>query len=322
MSSQRPIDQQAIIAQIEHVLSDDEISTRAPQIRKVILSNNGSILDETTFPPRALDYLLSSLNVRLPNLRVVTIETRAEYVDSDRLKSLSCTMEGRDTPVGFELATALEAFGDHIRNSTLRKGLTLQAFEDLVRILKRSSFRLKCYFMLKPVVGMTDEEALQDVRAGISYLSRIASQYDMVINLHLNPTFVAHNTPLEAGFRTGEYNPPQLGEVIDAVLSARDSSISVFVGLNDEGCAVAGGSILATCGADGLQALETFNRTQNYHALAEFRIWTRRVAKEGHRPSGGSRTKRTCSIPSRDQEDSAQDSSDAFRFRGRQAPSW
>ena len=118
---------------------------------------------------------------------------------------------------------------------------------------------------------MTDEAAIQDVKEGIDYLSRLAETYDVPINMHLNPTFVARGTALETGFRRGEYAPPQLADVMDAVLHGHRKSISIFVGLNDEGLAVEGGSFVRFGDEEVVQAFEAFNRTQDYDALAAFR---------------------------------------------------
>lgn len=51
------------------------------QSRKVIVSNNGSVLDEATFPSSALIYLIARLNLHFPNLTVLCLETGVEYVD-------------------------------------------------------------------------------------------------------------------------------------------------------------------------------------------------------------------------------------------------
>ena len=44
-------------------------------MRKIIVSNNGSVLDEVTFSSTALIYLMAKLNLHLPNLAVLTLET-------------------------------------------------------------------------------------------------------------------------------------------------------------------------------------------------------------------------------------------------------
>ena len=88
--------------------------------------------------------------------------------------------------------------------------------------------------------------------------------------LATGPSHLLRGTPLEAAFERGEYTPPELADVAQAVLHARDKGISVFVGLNDEGLAVEGGSFNRAGDEALINALESFNRTQDYAALDAF----------------------------------------------------
>ena len=64
----------------------------------------------------------------------------------------------------------------------------------------------------------------------------------MVINLYLNATYVGAGTLLEEAFRQGRYSPPRLRDVAAAARHAREQPITIFLGLNDEGLAIEGGS--------------------------------------------------------------------------------
>ena len=163
--------------------------------------------------------------------------------------------------------SVFEAFDDHIRNHLFRKGLALPAFEELARNVARSGLRLKCYFMQKPVVGMSDQDAVHDIQRGIDYLSGIADRYGVPINLHLNPTFVSRGTLLEASFLAGKYTPPRLCDVARAALHGQGKSISIFIGLCDEGLATPGGTFIRPGDEPLVQQLEEFNRTQDYCVL-------------------------------------------------------
>ena len=70
------VDYKAIIGQIDHLFCNPEVVSRAGEIRKLIVSNNGSVLDEATFSSTALMYLLAKVNLTLPNLEVLNLETR------------------------------------------------------------------------------------------------------------------------------------------------------------------------------------------------------------------------------------------------------
>jgi radical SAM enzyme (TIGR01210 family) len=261
------VDYRALMAQTDHVFRNPEVTMRQDTIRKVIVSNNGSVLDQATFSSAALVYLLAKMNLHLPNLAVVSIEARPEYVEIDELEFLARVLAEGDTPTQLEIAIGFEAFDDHIRNEVFHKGLSLEAFERFVRKMAPYDYHLKCYFMQKLVPSMTDAEAVADIHNAIEYLGRIAAGYDIAINMHLNPTFVARGTALEEAFREGRYTPPLLRDVAAAVRHARNESLSVFIGLDTEDLAVEGGSPVREGDEELVEKLERFNRTQDYDIL-------------------------------------------------------
>jgi hypothetical protein len=199
---------------------------------------------------------------------VISFETRPEYVDIEELEFLARAMAERDQPADIELAVGFEAFDDDVRNGAFRKGLSLASFEGLVDRMRRPHLRLKCYFMQKPIVGMTDEAAIEDIERGIDYLDAVARRSGVPINLHLNPTYAARGTPLAEAFVRGDYEPPRLRDVARAALHARGKQLSVYVGLYDEGLAVEGGSFLRADDTEIVRALADFNRSQDYDDLA------------------------------------------------------
>lgn len=261
------VDYKALMAQIDHVFSDPQVSARRDSICKVIVSNNGSVLDQATFSSTALVYLLANLNLHFPNLAAVSVETRPEYVDVPELEFVARVLAEADTPTDLEISIGFEAFDERIRNEVFDKGLSLEAFERLVGKLAPHGFRLKCYFMQKPVPDMTDAEAVGDIQNGIEYLGRIASEHGIAINMHLSPTYVASGTMLEAAFRQNRYRPPLLRDVAAAARHARGKLISVFIGLSTEGLAVDGGSPIREGDQGLVDRLEQFNRTQDYDLL-------------------------------------------------------
>ncbi|MFC1597145.1 hypothetical protein ACFL5Q_04295 [Planctomycetota bacterium] len=265
--SREHVDYRSLMAQIDHVFCDREVASRRDSIRKVIVSNNGSILDEATFSSTALVYLLAKLNLNLPNLAVVSIETRPEYVEIAELEFIARVLAEGDTPTQLEITIGFEAFDDRIRNDVFDKGLSLKAFERLVNKMAPYGYRLKCYFMQKPVPGITDAEAVADIENAIEYLGRIAAESGIAVNMHLNPTYVAAGTMVEQAFRERRYTPPLLCDVAAAAWRARGEPVSVFIGLTTEGLAVEGGSPIREGDEDLVRQLERFNRTQDYDIL-------------------------------------------------------
>ncbi len=238
-------------------------------LKKIILSNNGSVLDEVTFSTTALLYFVAKMNMNCPHISVLTLETRPEYVDMAELEVLHRALQEGKTPTNLELAIGFEAFDDKIRNDHFRKGLNINTFESMVKKIARYGFKLKCYFMLKPVPGLSEEKAIEDIIKGIDYLDSISQQYSIEINMHLNPTFVAQGTVLETEFRKGNYQPPKLESVQQAALAAEEKRISLYLGLNDEGLAVPGGSFKREGDEELLEKLHQFNRTGDFSILKD-----------------------------------------------------
>lgn len=265
--SSRHVPFPALMAQVDYLFQQPDIVQRAPTLRKIIVSNNGSVLDEATFSSTALIYLMAKLNLHLPNLEVVTLETRLEYVDLPELEFLARALREGQTPTELELAIGFEVFDDRIRNEVFHKGLQLHQVDELCGMLARYGFHLKCYFMQKPVPGMSDAEAVQDIQRAIDYLTELVRRHRTRINLHLNPTYVAFGTALERSFHGGEYCPPRLADVAQAALHAEGKPITLFVGLSDEGLACEGGSFVRPGDEALIAALEAFNRTQDFAGL-------------------------------------------------------
>jgi radical SAM enzyme (TIGR01210 family) len=272
--SKKHVGYRHLMAQVDYLFNIPYVADQADEIRKVIVSNNGSVLDENTFSTTALIYLVAMINSHLPNLDVLTLESRPEHVDWEELELISRAMhEGSMNTL--EIAVGFEIFDDHLRNRVFQKGLSKERFERFVvtvqehSAVKEHDYAIKVYFMLKPVEGMTDEQAIRDIHNAIDYLSSLERQMDVEINLHLNPTFVAAGTALQTAFEDDQYNPPTLRDLAQAALRAKDGPLTVFLGLNDEGLAVKGGSFIRPGDEPVLERLAKFNATQDYDILKE-----------------------------------------------------
>jgi len=267
MVSQYDVSYRNIIKQCDFVFNYILDEKQKIDLAKIILSNNGSILDEETLSTSALLYFITQMNIFCPNIKVLTIESRPEYVDAAELETMHRAIQEGDTPTNLEIAIGFEAFDEEIRNNHFNKGLSLDVFEKLAKMLASYKFKLKTYFMLKPVPGLSEEEAINDIADGVIYLDKIATKYALSINMHLNPTYVAAGTPLEKAFREGNYEPPYMESVRKAILTAENKAISVFAGLFDEDLAVSGGSFIRSGDEELIEKLEAFNRTQDFSLI-------------------------------------------------------
>ena len=256
-----------IMKQVNFVFMNLLSDRQKIDLRKIILSNNGSVLDEDTLSTTALLYFIAQMNIHCPYIKVLTIESRPEYVDMAELETIYRAIQEGETHTDLEVAIGFEAFDEKIRNDHFKKGLTLEVFEKLAGMLSQYKFKLKTYFMLKPVPDFSEVDAIEDIKKGIHYLDSIAEKYNIRINMHLNPTYAAKGTPLADAFRDGTFVPPLLESVKKAIRAAEGTQISIFAGLNDEGLAVPGGSFIRPGDEALVDLIERFNQTQDFTLL-------------------------------------------------------
>ncbi|MFA5987234.1 MAG: hypothetical protein WC797_01105 [Candidatus Paceibacterota bacterium] len=269
LGSSRYVDGEEIKKQADWFLGHRDIQPKNATINKLVISNNGSVLDRETFSPDALRYFLERALDQFPALSAISIESRPEYVELDDLSLISDILKSKkDRQVSLEIAIGLEAFDDHIRNDVLKKGLNKIALAALAKNLARHGFKLKAYVMQKPVPGMSDRDALIDVIDCARYLTDLMLQNPgLTVNMHLNPTYATNGTDLGRAFLAGQYKPPKVFDVARAVLATEQMPITIFVGTSDEGLAIRGGAFLGPDENNLRSAFETFNSTHDFSIM-------------------------------------------------------
>ncbi len=260
----RTIPYQTINRQVDHVFatySKEELA----KVWKLSVFNNGSVLDQETLPTKSLLYLMLKA-CELPSLEVVSLETRAEYVEDWELKVLKQIVGGK---AALEIALGFETQDERIRNRVLHKGLSEGRFRDLLSLLAGNGTRLKCYVMVKPDPAQSEEDGIREAAESIHFLGRNAREFGVEISAHLNPTFVARGTELEKSFDASGYQPPDLASVVEVLQATKEDGVWTFVGLDDEGLASEGGSFsCARLPREPLtRALWSFNASKDYGAL-------------------------------------------------------
>lgn len=267
-ASRKHVNFEDIIDQIDHVF--DNIDTTG--VNKIIFSNGGSMLDEETFSSTALMYLVYKLNRFHKHVKIISLESRLEYIDKCELEMLKRALMEGNSETELEIGIGFEAYDPYIRNTVFNKGLDDKDFEKFLSVASEYGYSVKCYFMLKPIPNLSTEDAIADIHKAIGYLSHCSEKYDVKINMHLNPTYVAKNTQLVKPFNEGAFVPPTLIDVCKAILPAKDTGgdkFSIYLGLSDEGLAVEGGSFIRDEDIEAVyvEMLETYNRTQDYDII-------------------------------------------------------
>jgi len=257
-----------IMKQIDFVF--DNADTK--DINKVIFSNGGSMLDEKTFSTTALMYLIAKLNMNHKHIKIISLESRLEYIDIHELVILKRALNEGNSETELEIGIGFEAFDDHIRNDLFSKGLSKDTFEEFVQTISDFGYSIKCYFMLKPIPNLSNFNAMNDIQCAIMYINYFAYKYKVKMNIHINLTYVAKGTKLVQEFLNGNYIPPTLKLAAETIIIAKSLDnpyFSIYLGLYDEGLAVEGGSFLRPGDEENLKLLEQFNITQNFEYIEQ-----------------------------------------------------
>lgn len=250
--------------QIDFILGE-YTEEQKKEIAKISIYTASSSLDQECLPTRSLMYL--SLKVsNLPNLKILSMETRPEYVEDWELKALNNVL---GESVQLEVGIGYETHNLELRNKILQKGLTTKALHKLMKKLAENNSKLKAYLMLKPHPSLTEDEAIIEAENGIQELFELGRAYDVMVSVHLNPTYIAEGCALTQEMIDTGFQPPELMSVIKVVDYAHHLKVPIYVGLDDEGQAVEGGTFRAT-GLDkdkAVKAIQDFNRHQDFDKM-------------------------------------------------------
>jgi radical SAM enzyme (TIGR01210 family) len=250
--------------QVDFILSHYDEAQLA-EVAKVSVYTAASSLDQECLPTRSLMYLVLRI-CDLPKLEIVSLETRAEYVEDWELKALRAVLTDR---VCLEVGIGYETHDPHLRNKVLGKGLSEGRLRQLLGLLRDNHAALKAYVMLKPHHSLSEEEGVREAVAGLDHLKRLGDEFGVDVSIHLNATYIAEGCRLTDELVAHGYEPPELSSMVEVVREAGKRRLPIYAGLDDEGLAVQGGTFQATelDRAVVVEALSAFNRHQDVDRL-------------------------------------------------------
>jgi len=183
-----------LIAQVESALANQ--SNKSYQSIK--LFNSGSFLDEKEIPKQAQEEIMRLFS-RQEQVSEIVIETRPEYVSSEKLKRLTKILGATKK---LELGIGLESSNDFIRINNINKGFTFKDFKQAVDITLKENVRVKSYLLMKPPF-LTETEAMNDTIESAIEVIKIGSR-----SISINPLNVQNGTLVYDLWKGGIYRPP------------------------------------------------------------------------------------------------------------------
>lgn len=230
-SSNTLVDGEEIVEQFLYVAN--EMRNSLSVLERVTLSNEGSVMDGSTFSQEALFRVVEAI-AELRLVRRIVLETRLEFADETSLARL----EDASDRARIEVLTGFETASNYIRSKILKKRESLEEFLNGLDRLTSTVTPINAYVLFKSDPDMSDTDAVNEASNSIQFLTHACAERGLPLTIRLNPMYAADGTPwARAAVSSARYSPPRLTDVLRVARSARAEGCRIYLGLATEGLA-------------------------------------------------------------------------------------
>ncbi|UCE36950.1 MAG: archaeosine biosynthesis radical SAM protein RaSEA [Thermoplasmata archaeon] len=215
----------------------------------VKIYTSGSFFDEEEIPVSVQDKIL---NVLQEKTEKVIVETRPEFVKTERLKGIN----------KIEIAMGLESANDFVLENSINKGFKLDDYVKAATTINDLGIGVKTYLLIKPPF-LTEKEAIEDT---ISSAEKI-SKYTQTISF--NPINIQKFTLVERLWRNREYRPPWLWSVLEVLKNTSKLQGNRLMSSPTAGGTKKGAHNCGKCDKNILEAIREFSLTQDINHIEE-----------------------------------------------------
>lgn len=168
------------------------------------LFNAGNILNESEMPFDALENICMQI-AQKKYIKKMTIESKLEYIDFDKLKTIASLLPG----IELELGIGVETCNEKIRDLCINKPFSNRVLENKVEIVLRTGIIPKSYLLLKPPF-LTEKEAIDDFITSYLQLNRIG-----VERIECETMTIEDHTLVHQLWKNKKYRLPWLWTIIN-----------------------------------------------------------------------------------------------------------
>jgi archaeosine synthase beta-subunit len=197
-------------AQVFDVLSKYDLET----FSVIALFNAGNILNETEVPFDALEKICIRISQN-PYIKKVTIESKLEYMNIEKLKRISALLSGK----GIELGIGIETMNEKIRDLCINKPFPNTLLQQKVDQLFSLGITPMAYLLFKPPF-LTEREAIDDFINSVSQLNQMG-----VHNINCETMTVEEYTLVHQLWKNNYYRLPWLWSMIYLMEQMKESQL-------------------------------------------------------------------------------------------------
>lgn len=192
------IKQEQILNQFNYAIQNkiEEINnSQDSYILKIF--NSGSFFDDNEISEEIREAIFKKIST-ISNIKEVVIESRVEYIDEEKIKTMKKILNNKH----IEVAIGLETTNDYIRNFYINKGLLFEDFLKAVKICKESGVGIRVYLLFKPPF-LNEQAAIDDCYNSIIDLIKLE-----IDTISINPVNIQKGSFVEHLWRQNRYRPP------------------------------------------------------------------------------------------------------------------
>lgn len=211
--------------------------------------NNGSFLNDREIPRPARIEILKKLG-NVPDIKMVVVESRPEYVTEEKVKEIKELLPGKHV----EIAIGLELKNDLYRRICLNKGFTEKCFNIAADIITKH-LHLRTYVFLKPPF-LTERESMEQAVETINH-----AFYRGSTTVSLEASTIQDFTLTKYMYDRGLYSPPRIWSIIDVVKKSKRQGKLIIGMFKFYPPPIAIPNNCCRCSEDCLEAIRRYNST-------------------------------------------------------------
>ena len=175
---------------------------------------SGSFLNPEELPIDARDQILKIIK-NTDEISEVVIESRPEYITSDRLNDILNIIGDKL----LEISIGLETSNEETRLNKINKGFSNSAYEKAVNtineIKNEYEIKTKAYIFIKPIL-LSEKEAIDEAIATGTYVEKLG-----VDRVSCCPATIHKGTLMEKLWARNSYTPPWIWTTIEVINNLR-----------------------------------------------------------------------------------------------------
>jgi radical SAM enzyme (TIGR01210 family) len=180
--------------------------------------------------PREFRIYAMDVMASVSNIKTVLVESRAEYINFERLMELKVRLRGDQI---LEVGLGVESSNSKLRNKVLKKGLSERSVRRVMLLCRKVGVRFVAYLLVKPHT-LDEKDGIIDAVDSGKWISDLAEATGVEYRIAYEPVFITRGTMLERMFEEGSYQILNLWSIVHLAKISADRRWPVFFGMSDE----------------------------------------------------------------------------------------